>query len=132
MMLKQLVNEIKNKFGTRAKFYRCSDVKSIDLERLIAAARKNMTPEREKLLKDVLVKVHECNPEDDTTTHLQDDFRQIMFDKIQAFGGVIEFCKKHTQFNKFSVYAIIDGKRPRRTKKVNELIDTLEIDTFKT
>lgn len=125
--LKAIRKSIKAKFGSLSKFAALTKTDRYDLQKFFAAAQKKMTPEREQRL-FTIESVIAMTKVESLPNELTKDLRKKIEDAIEDYGGVIHFCNENPQFNKTSVFHIIQGRRKKITKQVNELIQTLKIN----
>lgn len=127
MTAQQLKKKIKSKFGTISRFCRIAGLDRYEIQKFFAATAKKMTPEREayirKLNEMVLLTSNKGNSNYEITATLRKKIKKAIEDK----GGVINFCSDNQEFSQFSIWQIMSGKRKRRTKKVNQLINKLNI-----
>jgi len=123
----QVKQKIKRKFGTLSKFARLVAMDRYELQKLFAATEKNMNEERQKRMVD-LFELAERTKASATANELTPKLRKAIKTAIDLeYGGVEQFCKTNPEFNKFSVWQIVNGYRKNITPAIKKLINTLKI-----
>lgn len=121
MTQRQLKKKIQKKFGTMSKFATLSGYDRTKLQILINQAKPS-----KKEMEAVSALVDETKvkgaPGDITS-----ELKQAIKDALMEYGGVVKFIGDHDQFNRISVYQILDGRRTRISKKVKELCKILNV-----
>lgn len=119
MTSEELKQKIKDKFGTLKRF--CDrgglSIQTVQYELAIAKNSSQALKHIEKVLNSL-------DPDDsDLTTEIID---RMKFE-IDKHGGVMAFCEKNPEFNKISVYQILNGTRKRMSTSVQMLMDRLNV-----
>jgi len=103
------------------KFAALIKVDRYELQKFFAAADKNYTKER----KQRVLELHSLamnTPVGNTDKELTEEIRTALEARIEELGGVSKFCEDHPEFNKVSVWHILNGTRKTINPAVEKLI----------
>lgn len=116
-----LLPRIKEKFGSLSNFARASKRPRYDLQLIFARKfiPKETLEDLEKLYNEL-----DGDPVGNVITEEQlDKFKT----KIDAVGGVYQFCKANPEFSQRQVYEVYSGNRLRISKLVKKLFQHFKI-----
>jgi ribosome-associated translation inhibitor RaiA len=128
---------IKKKFGSLSKFAVLAKIDRYEVQKVIAAAKKNTgkykgtqarAVERGKKI-DEFYALAERTPADYSDDEITPALRKLIEKKIKEFGGIQQFCQEFPQFKYINVYQTMTGERSKLTTSVRELLTTLRIET---
>lgn len=129
MELKELTKRIKKKFGTISSFCRCSGEDAYELQKLFTSER-NKTPnsrDNSAKMEQLSLLVKNTMPSGDSS-RISSETRAKVEEAITKEGGVKSFVEKHPKYSSVTIFQIIDGRRIRKTKLVQELIKHLGVN----
>lgn len=125
--LNTVTADIKAKFGSIARFADLAELDYEGLRKTFARFRKGMNKEKEKELKNIM-KLHDItDPDQVESSRISEEDIELIKIKITKLGGVDVFCEANEEFNRVSIYQILDGTRKRKTNMVKELLVKLKI-----
>lgn len=125
--MKQVLDKIvRKRFGSMTRFAKQANLEYYDLQKLFAASKKKMTPEREKEYAK-LIALAKATKNDVTSNDLTQEIRDDIKGNMEVMGGVQKFCEDHPGFNQFSVWQIINGRRKTVNGTVKNLLNILNI-----
>lgn len=117
---------MKERFGSMTRFAKLAGLEYYDLQKLFSASAKKMTPERKQEFKR-LIEIAKTTEVEPLTTDLTPALRQLIGERLEEVGGVGQFCIDHPEFNQFSVWQILNGRRKTVSASVKKLLETLKI-----
>lgn len=122
MITKEKVRkEIKVKFGSLSKFAVLAKKDEYTLRKRFARKEvdQNFLMEINRLCERTAIK--------NTPGEISSEQIVKLDRALKKAGGVITFCREHTEFPEKSVYQILSGRRKRITDKVRDLLDHFKI-----
>ena len=128
MTIEKLRSKIITKFGSISNFCRITNIDRMEIQKLFLAKKNKVLKVHQQERIDELNKL--CSRTDkngNSDKDLTAEIRTKIKEAIDELGGVEKFCETHP-FSMNSVFQIVAGRRKFRTQKVNDLIDTLNIE----
>lgn len=117
---------IRKKFGSLQRYMQLTGVTQKDLDQSFDRVTEKGNPRNVRRLLSKAKKVKKTTmPDKDITPQLLEKIRVAIYTSHKSQS---DFCEAHKQYTNTWLSALLNGKFPRKSKKVSKLLKTLKIE----